>query len=102
MAFYSHVDSGGFKGEGGFGGCLERSGNICEPLEIKKKSRICGRQIIRDNVQTEGPEDYSRKSTTVPFLDYTLNEMKTWLTNLHARAAVGRQLVPTIIENIAP
>jgi hypothetical protein len=32
---------------------------------------------MRDNVQVEGPEDYIRKSITVPFLDYTLNEMKS-------------------------
>jgi hypothetical protein len=30
---------------------------------------------MRDNVQA-GPEDYFRKSITVPFLGYTLNENK--------------------------
>ena len=34
------------------------------------------KEIMRDNVQSEGPEDYFRKSITVPFLDYTLNEKK--------------------------
>ena len=43
-----------------------------------------------------------RKSITVPFLDYTLNEMKTRFTDLHARYALELQLVPSIIENIAP
>jgi hypothetical protein len=47
-------------------------------------------------------EDYFRKSITVPLLGYTLNEMKTRFTNLHARTALGLQLVPSIIENIAP
>ena len=56
---------------------------------------------MRDNVQA-GPEDYFRKSITVPFLGYTLNEMKTRFTNLHTRTALGLQLVPSIIENIAP
>ena len=55
---------------------------------------------MRDNVQTE--DDYFRKSITVPFLDYTLNEMKTRFTDLHARTALWLQLVPSIIENIAP
>ena len=32
---------------------------------------------MRDNVEAECPEDYFRKSITVPFLDYVLNEMKT-------------------------
>jgi hypothetical protein len=39
---------------------------------------------------------------TVPFLGYTLNEMKTRFTNLHSRTDLGLQLVPSIIENIAP
>ena len=42
---------------------------------------------MRDNVQSEGPEDYFRKSITIPFLDYTINEMKTRFTDLHARVA---------------
>jgi hypothetical protein len=39
---------------------------------------------------------------TVPFLYCTLNEMKTRFTDLHARTALRLQLVPSIIENIAP
>jgi hypothetical protein len=83
--------------------CFERSAKICEPLDIEvKKPRICGRQIMRDNVEAESPEDYFRKSITVPFLYYTLNEMKTRFTDIHCRTALGLQLVPSIIENIAP
>jgi len=55
---------------------------------------------MRDNVEAEGPEDYFRKSITVPLLEYTLNEMKTRLTDLHAKTALGLQLAPSIIENI--
>ena len=47
-------------------------------------------------------EDYFRKSIAVPFLYCKLNEMKTRFTDLHARTALGLQLVPSIIENIAP
>jgi hypothetical protein len=57
---------------------------------------------MRDNGEAEGPKDYFRKSITVPFLDYALNEMKTRFTDLHVRTALGLQLVPSIIENIAP
>ena len=53
---------------------------------------------MRDNVEADGPEDYFRKSATVPFLDYMLNEMKTRFTDLHARTA----LFPFNIENIVP
>jgi hypothetical protein len=57
--------------------CFQRSAKICEPLNIEiKKPRICGSQIMRDNVEAESPEDYFRKSITVPFLYYALNEMK--------------------------
>jgi hypothetical protein len=83
--------------------CFERSAKICEPLDTEvKKPRICGRQIMRDKVEAECPEDYFRKSITVPFLYCTLNEMKTRFTDLHARTALGLQLVPSNIENIAP
>jgi hypothetical protein len=44
------------------------SAKICESLEIEvKKPRICGRQIMRDNVEAESPEDYFRKSITLKF-----------------------------------
>jgi hypothetical protein len=34
--------------------CFERSAKMCEPLDIKaKKPRICGGQIMRDNVEAE-------------------------------------------------
>jgi hypothetical protein len=34
--------------------CFQRSAKICEPLDIEvKKPRICGRQIMRDNVKAE-------------------------------------------------
>ena len=44
---------------------------------------------MRDNVQSEGPEYYFRKSITVPFLDYTPNKMKTRFTDLLARTTLG-------------
>ena len=50
----------------------------------------------------QSPEDYFRKSITVLFLYCTLNEMKSWFTDLHGRTALGLQLVPSIIEKIAP
>ena len=57
---------------------------------------------MRDNVQAQGLEDYFRKSITVHFLGSMLNEMKTRFTDLHARTILGLQLIPSIIENIAP
>jgi hypothetical protein len=57
---------------------------------------------MRDNVEAECQEDYFRKPQTVPFLYYVLNEMKTRFTDLHSRTALGLQLAPSNIENIAP
>ena len=54
---------------------------------------------MRDNVQAVGPEEYFRKSIP-PFLDYTLNEIRTRFTDLHTRTALGLQFIPSIVENI--
>jgi hypothetical protein len=41
--------------------CFEMSAKICKLLDIEvKKPRICRRQIMRDNVEAESPEYYSR------------------------------------------
>ena len=56
---------------------------------------------MRDNVEAKSGR-LLRKSITVLFLYCTLNEMKTRFTDLHARTALRLQLVPSIIENIAP
>jgi hypothetical protein len=77
--------------------CYERSIKICEPLDTEIK-KPCGRQTMKDNVQSEGPEDYFRKSIAILFLDYAINEMKTRFTHLHARAALGLQLVPSVMN----
>jgi hypothetical protein len=38
---------------------------VAKPLDIEvKKPRICGRQIMRDNVEAESPENYFRKSVS--------------------------------------
>ena len=46
-------------------------------------------KIMRDIVEAASPEDYFRKSITVPFLYCTLNEMKARFTDLHTRTALG-------------
>ena len=73
--------------------CYERSLKICAPLDIEfKKPRTCGRQTMRDNVQSEGPEDYFRKSvTTFPRLYDKRNEDKVYRPTRQSRfgASVG-------------
>jgi hypothetical protein len=70
--------------------CFERSAKICEPLDIEaKKPRICGRQIMRDNVEAESPEDYFRKSITVPFL-YCTGFLATMSRGSHILALLSK------------
>jgi hypothetical protein len=46
--------------------CFQRSAKICELLDIEiKKPRICGSQIMRDNVEAESPENYSTLSLII-------------------------------------
>ena len=48
--------------------CFERSVKIYEPLDIEvKKPRICGRHIMRDNVEAECPEDYFKEVNNCTF-----------------------------------
>jgi hypothetical protein len=64
----------------------------CSDLE----EELCKLEIMLK----QSPEDYFRKSITVPFLYCMLNEMKTRFTDLHARTALGLQLVrkPLVVE----
>jgi hypothetical protein len=40
--------------------CFERGVKICEPLDIEvKKPRICGRHIMRDNVESSHTDNDS-------------------------------------------
>jgi hypothetical protein len=55
---------------------------------------------MRDNVEAESPEDYFRKSITVPFLYCTLNEMKTRFTDLHTRTATPLKTLVVELFNI--
>ena len=56
---------------------------------------------MRDMLK-QSPEVYFRKSITVLVLYCTLTEVETRFTDLHARIALGLQLVQSIIEIIAP
>lgn len=72
---------------------------LAEELDIPiSKPRTCGRQSKRNNVPAQSPEDYYRKSISIPVLDHLLEEMKTRFTSLHQRAALGLMLVPSELD----
>jgi hypothetical protein len=49
--------------------CFERSAKICEPLDIEaKKPTICGRQIMRDNVEAKSGRLLRKSITTFSLL----------------------------------
>ena len=48
---------------------------IADKLAIEiKKPRSCCRQMNRSNVSADSPEEYFRRSLTIPFLDHVVQE----------------------------
>jgi hypothetical protein len=78
--------------------CFERSAKICEPLNMEvKKPRICGRQIMRDIVEAEGPEEYFRKSITVSFLSLLVLKIKVHRSNACVYLYIKHNLYSKVI-----
>jgi hypothetical protein len=46
-------------------------------MEVKKP-RICGKQIMRANVEAEGPEEYFRKSFSTPLKTLVVELFNIW------------------------
>ena len=54
----------------------------------------------RANTPSETVTEYYKRTLTIPFLDHLKSEMSTRFTELHARAAIGIQLVPSVMSAI--
>ena len=59
--------------------------------------RRCGRQRHRDNVASQTPSEHYKRSLTIPFLDYLVQELKSRFTSLHQAALQGMCLVPAAL-----
>ena len=59
--------------------------------------RRCSRQTQRDNVPAETPEEYYRRSLTIPFLDHILSHMETRFSGLQQKAVMALQITPSVI-----
>ena len=69
---------------------------MAEKLSVEVKvPRLCGRQINRSNVPADSPEEYFRKSITIPFLDHMIQELTSRFCNIEQRCiAMGQSVIP--------
>ena len=63
--------------------------------------RCCGRQTQRQNVPAETPEDYYRRSLTVPFIDYMLSHLEMRFSDLQQKATMALQIIPSVITHLS-
>ena len=59
--------------------------------------RRCGRQTQRSNVQAETPEEYYRRSLTIPFIDHMISHIATRFSNLQEKASMALTIVPSVL-----
>ena len=56
--------------------------------------RRCGRQSQRDNVPAHTPEEYYKRSLTIPFLDHMLSHLETRFSHMQQKAMTALQILP--------
>ena len=62
------------------------------------RPRCCGRQVYRNNTQTQTPEDYWRVSVFIPFLDSILTELDARFTPDSKERVQGLLLLPKYLD----
>ena len=62
--------------------------------DIPAVPRCCGRQRGRDNVPAQEPQEYFKRSVTIPFLDHLLNELEQRFSSDQQRVVQGLSLIP--------
>ena len=62
--------------------------------------RCCGRQSHRDNIPSDTPEEYFRRSITIPFLDQLIQHMSSRFSALQSTAVRGLCLVPSVFVSL--
>lgn len=62
--------------------------------------RRCSRQTQRDNIPGDTPEEYFRRTLTIPFIDELLQHMETRFSPLQSKAMQGLRLVPTMLTSV--
>ena len=69
---------------------------IADKLAVEiKKPRSCGRQLNRSNISADSPEEYYRRSLTIPFLDHMVQELTSRFSNSQQQCIpMGQSIVP--------
>ena len=63
--------------------------------------RRCGRQSQRDNVPAQTPEEYYKRSLTIPFLDHMLYHLETRFSHMQQKAMMALQILPSVITQVS-
>ena len=53
---------------------MKRKGKVTDI--VIQKPRTCGRQTLRENVESQAAEDYYRRSVFITFIDHVLEELR--------------------------
>lgn len=61
--------------------------------------RIVGRQTARNNIPSDSPEQYYKRSIFLPFLDHFICQLQDRFTNHHQVMAKLQSLIPNFLKN---
>ena len=62
--------------------------------------RRCGRQTLRNNIPSDIPEVYYRRTIFIPFLDKIISELETRFSQLAKCATRAMHLIPSNLHNL--
>ena len=62
--------------------------------------RFCGCQLHRDNIPSDTPEEYFRRSIMIPFLDQLIQHLSSRFSALQSTAVRGLCLVPSVLVSL--
>ena len=83
-------------------GWFKEAQDMGEPHDgsLPSLPRRCSRQMQRDNTPGDTPEEYFRRTLTIPFIDELLQHLETRFSPLQSKAIQGLRLVPTVLMSI--
>ena len=69
--------------------------NLSEQLSSPSIPRRCSRQTKRENAPANIPEEYYRRTLTVPFIEHMLSHMEMHFTELQQKAVMALKIIPS-------
>lgn len=64
--------------------------------------RRCGRQQHRSNLPSDNPQQFYKRSISIPLLDHMLHEFSTRFSSLHQNALQGLVIIPSVLVSLQP